>query len=132
MAFQRKKGNFGTTMNTDLEKLQACGINVSEGVTRFLNREDFFLKYVLLFLQDHDMETFLSCYENKDVKGAFKAAHSLKATTGNLALESLYEKLKPIVEILRADRLPEQEEITQLRTAYEKIVHTLQQIAEQQ
>ena len=85
-----------------IETLRDFGASVDEGLERCLNKEDFYLRLVSNVLDDEGFEKLNSALAQNDLDAAFEAAHSLKGSTGNLALTPLYEVLQEVTELLRA------------------------------
>lgn len=86
-------------MNKDV--LICAGINYEAGTKRFLGNETTFQKFLGRFLNDKSLEKLKDCLEKKDYENAFVAAHTLKGTCGNLAIDGLYNVVCPLVEALR-------------------------------
>ena len=63
--------------------------------------DDFIKRMLTKFLQSDPGTGLLSAYESKDYPAVFAAAHSLKGVAGNLALDSIFNKVVPIVEKTR-------------------------------
>lgn len=116
-------------MKDSLSALEACGIDTKEGIGRFMNSEKLFIRFLLRFLDDTGMENLMKSYKAGDVSECFRAAHSMKALTGNLAITCMYEKLKVMVEVLRKGEFPENKEFESLFQNYTDVVETLQEIS---
>ena len=91
----------------DNEKLLAAGINYESGVKRFAGKAAIYEKFLARFPADTNFNDMLLALRGEDYDSAFRYAHTLKGVTGNLSLDGLYEKLVPLVEILRAKRVSE-------------------------
>lgn len=85
-----------------IETLQALGANTQEGLTRCLNKEDFYFKMIRMAMQNDGYDRLAQALEKQDLTEAFEAAHSLKGVAGNLSLTPLYDALSEITEALRA------------------------------
>lgn len=84
-----------------IEKLTAYGADVSEGLQRCMNNEDFYLKMVTIFLEDPNFPRLSEALDAGKLDAAFEAAHALKGTAGNLSLTPLFRALSEITELLR-------------------------------
>ena len=84
-----------------IEALKAFGADVEQGLTRCMNKEDFYLKLVEKAVKDPAFEALKNAVEAKDKEEAFEAAHRLKGALGNLALTPLCEPVNEMVELLR-------------------------------
>ncbi len=59
-------------------------------------------RFALLFLKDGSMSDLLAGMENKNVREAFQAAHTLKGVCLNLGFAGLFEPVNRMTEALRA------------------------------
>jgi HPt (histidine-containing phosphotransfer) domain-containing protein len=84
-----------------LDTLKAYGANTAEGMGRCLNNEAFYLRMVSMTLADGNFDALKTAMDAGDARGAFAAAHSLKGTTGNVALTPIYEPVCALTELLR-------------------------------
>ena len=89
-----------------LDALRAFGANTAEGMGRCLNNESFYLKMVAMTLADRNFDALKTAMDARDMSGAFAAAHSLKGTTGNVALTPIYEPICAMTELLRGKDAP--------------------------
>ena len=83
-----------------VESLRAAGANVEEGLSRCLNKEDFYLKMVNMGLNNQNFQLLGSALEAKDFDRAFELCHSLKGVIGNLSLTPLYDLICQLTEML--------------------------------
>ena len=89
-----------------LDTLKAYGANTAEGMGRCLNNEAFYLRMVSMTLADGNFDALKTAMDAGDARGAFAAAHSLKGTTGNVALTPIYEPVCALTELLRGKSSP--------------------------
>ena len=85
-----------------IEALKAAGANVEEGLSRCLNKEDFYLKMVSMGLNNQNFQLLGPVLDSKDYDKAFELCHSLKGVIGNLSLTPLYDLICVLTEKLRA------------------------------
>ncbi len=85
-----------------IESLKAAGANVEEGLSRCLNKEDFYLKMVNIGLNNQNFQLLGPALEAKDFDRAFELCHSLKGVIGNLSLTPLYDLICSLTELLRS------------------------------
>ena len=104
-----------------LNRLEACGVDVSEGVERLMKSESMYIKYLGMFLEDTNMQELEEAYAKGDISEMFLKAHALKSLSGNLSLTCIYERLKIIVEILRKQDMPQDAQMQELFLDYRKI-----------
>jgi len=84
-----------------LEQLRNFGCNVDEGLQRCVNNESFYLMLVNKLINSTDLSKLGNALESNDLETAFKEAHSLKGTYGNLSITPIYNILVEMVEPLR-------------------------------
>ena len=89
-------------MMLSIDALKALGANTEEGLTRCMGKEDFYFKLIQMGLADPNYGRLEQTLGEKDLEGAFEAAHALKGVAGNLSLTPLYEAISEITERLRA------------------------------
>lgn len=89
-------------MNKFIENLSLKGMNVKETMSRFMGDEELFTSCFKQFSGDSKFAELGQALKDKDYDKAFKAAHSLKGVAGNLGLNSIYEPLSELVELLRS------------------------------
>ena len=86
-----------------IDDLKAYGANTEEGLHRCMENESFYLSMVRMIPGDQGFQKLYDAIDSGDLKTAFEAAHSLKGSTGNLALTPIYEPAAEITELLRAN-----------------------------
>ncbi len=85
-----------------IDDLIAFGANVSEGLQRCLNKEDFYLRMVKKVPGDANFQKLFDAMEAGDLATAFEAAHAIKGATGNLSLTPIFAPTAEMTELLRA------------------------------
>ncbi|MCM1084335.1 MAG: Hpt domain-containing protein [Clostridium sp.] len=111
------------------EKLLDAGVNIETAMERFMNNEKLLEKFLKKFPQDPNYEELLVAVAEKRYEDAFKAAHTLKGVCGNLSLESLYENVCTVVELLRNGGGEEIETaLPNVKAEYERVVAILETI----
>ena len=84
-----------------VEKLKDFGANTAEGLSRCINKEDFYIRMVNMVLADKNFDRLARAVADNDVKNAFEACHALKGATGNVSLTPIYEPVCALTEQLR-------------------------------
>ena len=84
-----------------LSELEACGVNLSGVLQRFMGNKAIYIKMLPLVLKDTSFIGLKEALLEKDYKKAFGQAHTLKGVAGNLGFDNVLESLVPMVEILR-------------------------------
>ena len=87
--------------------LRANGVALDETLTRFMDNEDIYEKFLYKFLNDKNFEQLQMCYTEENYEQAFRHAHTLKGVMANLGLMSSYKTLNQFVEKLRANEIDE-------------------------
>lgn len=85
-----------------LSDLKAYGANTEDGLRRCMNNEGFYLRLVKMIPGDPNFQKLFDALDAGDTSAAFAAAHSLKGSTGNLALTPINAPVVELTELLRA------------------------------
>lgn len=83
------------------DALLAYGADYTTGMTRCLNKEDFYFKMIKMVAANEKFDSLGKALAAKDLKAAFDDAHALKGVVGNVALTPLFAAIEEIVEPLR-------------------------------
>lgn len=84
-----------------IDNLKKYGADVTEGVSRCLNDESFYLDLVKSVIPDvriDELETYIA---EKNFDKAFEVAHALKGMYGNISMKPIYDPICEITEHLR-------------------------------
>ncbi len=84
-----------------LEDLDKFGANTSEGMSRCLNKEPFYLRLVGMGLKDKHFDQLGEAIAAGDRKVIFDEAHALKGTMANLALTPILAPIAAISDSIR-------------------------------
>ncbi|HIS69629.1 MAG TPA: Hpt domain-containing protein [Candidatus Gallacutalibacter stercoravium] len=84
------------------ETLSAAGININDGLERFMGNEALLTRFLKRFLEDSNYRTLLHAVSAGDQKQAMAASHTLKGICGNLSMTALFDLLTQQVQLLRA------------------------------
>lgn len=103
-------------------------IDLEDAAERFMKNDELFKKFLFRFPAETGFHDLLDLLEEGKVEEAFKVAHSMKGVAANLALKSLNEALKPVSDILKAKKMPGDEEINRLKDAYEDALQLIVEI----
>ena len=85
-----------------IDKLKEYGANVDEGLSRCMNREEFYIMLVGKVLEDTKLAQLEEQLNAKDLDSAFETAHALKGMYANLSLTPLSEPISEMTELLRS------------------------------
>ena len=121
-------------MNENIKKLLiGAGVDVDEGVARFMGRDAMYVKFLKKFFEDGVFAETIAAYERGDLDGVFNGVHTLKGTAGNMSLTPIYDLSCEITEEIRNDRSSAAAElikgqIEQMKQKYEEIRSIVSQI----
>ena len=119
----------GKNMNREL--LETAGIDVADGLHRFMNSEQMYVKYLNKFVEN-DQFAALKQEVEKDVidcNEAFERAHALKGICANLSMAGMLDALNPIVEALRGGSDEGvREGMPELQRRYEQVISAIQSL----
>lgn len=104
-------------------QLEENGADVKTTINRFMGKEELYLKFIMKFLEDKNMDSLLENLDKKDYDGVFNSAHSLKGVTGNLGLNPIYEAAARICDLLRGKK-PEEVDVEKLQELKEQLTET--------
>ena len=111
------------------EQLETVGVQYDEVLKRFMGKEDFYLRMLKKFLNDHNYDGLKQAVERKDWKEAFVYAHTVKGLCGNLGLGNLLEHVSALTEEVRSEPYDEQRIVGGMQdvtAAYEQTVAVIQ------
>ena len=100
-----------------MEELKSMGADVEEGLDRVMGDHDLYNMMLGMFLdavKEHAIA--LEDFDAGDMEGLIKKVHTLKGTTGNLALTPLFDGYTEILGLLRAGKAAEG------KAGYEKLL----------
>lgn len=116
-------------MNLDL--LREAGVDVEDGLRRFMNNEAMFEKYLKKFLDNDLYEPLVEemSKEPLQTREAFERAHALKGVCANLSMSSVMEVLHPMVEKLRVGETEGViEALPQLQQRYDRVMEAIKKM----
>ena len=83
------------------EELRSSGADVETGLSRWVGKEDLYLKLVNMGLGDAKFEELGAALDAGDLDKAFELCHALKGVIGNLAITPLFDAVSAMTEKLR-------------------------------
>ena len=112
-----------------IEKFNAGGIDVSDGINRFAGSTDLYEKFLKKFKDDKTFEDLSKAIEAKNSDEGFKAAHALKGVSGNLSMKYVYEITSDMCTAFRANE-PEKafEMYAALKEKYESVCRLINEL----
>ena len=85
------------------DELQAAGIEYATGLERFMGNQGLYHKFLKKFVEtDNSYADFCAALAQADMEQSEKTVHTLKGTSGNLGLMTLYHQADAVVQAIRA------------------------------
>lgn len=84
------------------DELIKAGVDFEGAINRFINSEEIYEEFLYRFLDDQNLSQLEEFLSKRDIEAAFKKAHTLKGLTSNYGFIKVYEKVVPVVDILRS------------------------------
>ena len=92
--------------------------NYNEALSRMMN-DALIVRMISKFMSGNSVDNLIALYDNKDYRGLFSAAHTLKGVAGNLSLTPLFDIACVITEATRnSDDVNLDSEIAKLKEIY--------------
>ena len=92
-----------------------------EGAMQRFSKEERVAKFVRMFPNDPCCVELESCLAKNDVKGAFRAVHTLKGVCLNLSFSGLYKSVYEVTEALRHADPENVEDMERVHTGMESL-----------
>ena len=116
-------------MNSFAEKFISAGNDYSALSARACNDEELILTLMQMFIADDSFDNMCASMNAGETENAFRAAHSLKGSSGMLGFTALFEKMKVITDKLRGGDLDgAKEALPQTRSAYDEAVGLVKEL----
>lgn len=87
--------------------LKISGINVDEGLERFMGNESMFTRFLKKFPSDKNFGELKAAVAADDVDRAIRASHTLKGVCGNLSMTVLFGLLSDQIALMRGGKWDE-------------------------
>lgn len=107
-------------MSILLDELKKMGCEIDGAMGRFLNKEDFYARCYIKFLDDKSFLGLGEALKERNVDEAFHHAHTLKGVCANMGLTPLLKTVEKMVEPLRVGEYSDE-----LLVHYETLMHDL-------
>ena len=85
-----------------IDALKGFGADTSEGLTRCMGNEAFYLRLVKTVPEEPNFKRLSDAIAAGNMATAFEAAHALKGIVANLSLTPIYGPVSELTEKLRA------------------------------
>ncbi|MEG0919491.1 MAG: hypothetical protein RSA49_02255 [Anaerovoracaceae bacterium] len=81
--------------------LNSAGIDANEGLRRFGDKEELYVKYLRRFIEDESFIKLKKAMDEEAYKDAMVYSHTLKGISGNLSINDFYKEVNILVEAIR-------------------------------
>ncbi len=98
------------------EKLLQAGVDVNGFLKRLMGNEILVKTFIKKFTEDKTFESLKLAFEEKDMKQAEMASHTLKGMCGNLSITELYVLFTEQVDLIRAGEYERAENMMKIIT----------------
>ncbi len=108
------------------EFYRRVGADADEVVRRLGVGEELVVCFALRYREDDTFERLAAALDADDTEEAFRAAHTLKGSSGTLGFERLYRKASDMTEILRRGELERaKDSLPVLEEEYDNVIAAL-------
>lgn len=115
-------------MNGFIDKYISAGNDYSALSERTCGDEELIVQLMQMFIADDSWESMCAFMNSGETEKAFRAAHSLKGSSGMLGFTAFFEKMKVITDKLRVNDLEGAKEVFgETRSAYEAVVELIKE-----
>lgn len=90
----------------DFHKLRELGFDSENAKERFLGSEEFYFSCMKIYIRANDIAKLTELCRACDWENALECVHTMKGSTGNLALYGLYSHYSAMTDLFRAFFLP--------------------------
>ncbi|HCS02776.1 MAG TPA: hypothetical protein DIV52_10195 [Ruminococcaceae bacterium] len=102
----------------DFHKLRELGFDSENAKERFLGSEEFYFSCMKIYIRANDIAKLTELCRACDWENALECVHTMKGSTGNLALYGLYSHYSAMTDLFRSEEplkaasmLPEAQEM---------------------
>jgi len=96
------------------------GADVETTIKRFMGNEELYIKFLMKFQNDKNYANIQEHLAAKQYEAAFNDAHTLKGVSANLGLNSVYECVSKLVELLRGKQ-PEEIDVEEVNRVKDEL-----------
>lgn len=112
------------------EKLINNGVDVEAALSRFMNNEALYMKFLNKFITEPTYERLKDSMEAEDYPEVFRQAHTLKGVSANLSLNPLTASTEKLVELLRNRENPTADEVAKAKEYMNEITEKYNMISD--
>ena len=86
----------------DFHKLRELGFDSENAKERFLGSEEFYFSCMKIYIRANDIAKLTELCRACDCENALECVHTMKGSTGNLALYGLYSHYSAMTDLFRS------------------------------
>lgn len=86
----------------DFHKLRELGFDSENAKERFLGSEEFYFSCMKIYIRANDIAKLTELCRACDWENALECVHTMKGSTGNLALYGLYSHYSAMTDLFRS------------------------------
>lgn len=106
------------------DELKKVGVDIDDAMSRFMNNQALYIKFLKKFLEDKKLEDVSSeMLKKNDYRNLIEPIHTLKGLTGNMGFKTAYSLTSKIVYNLRNDS-----EIDKISEIHSELLSNLSEI----
>ncbi len=111
------------------EFYRRVGADADEVVRRLGVGEELVVCFALRYREDDTFERLAAALDADDTEEAFRAAHTLKGSSGTLGFERLYREASDMTEMLRRGELERaKDSLPVLEEEYDNVIEALERL----
>lgn len=111
------------------EVYEKIGGDYKDIYSRLMNNENIVKEFAVMFLDDPSYADLIEQMEMKNYEEAFRASHTLKGVSRNLAFTELTEASVALTEALREKDIEKAEELLEkVKESYEKAITAIHEL----
>ncbi len=111
------------------EFYRRVGADADDVVRRLGVGEKFVVRFALRYREDDTFERLAAALDADDTEEAFRAAHTLKGSSGTLGFERLYREASDMTEMLRRGELERaKDSLPVLEEEYDNVIAALERL----
>ncbi len=110
----------------DFQKLNEAGMDVDGFLKRLMGNAELIKIFVKKFTDDKNFENLKTAFNNRNMKDAELASHTLKGMCGNLSLIKLYDLFTEQVNLIRTEKFTKAEDMMpEISDTYCRTIETM-------
>ena len=83
-----------------LKKMKEMGVDVEGTLSRFVNNDEIYIKFIIRFPNEDRMRLIWNAFETGNMEEKIQTTHKLKGVSSNLGMTNISEQCKTILDYL--------------------------------